>query len=147
MYSLCFYRVQDHETARELVQDIFFSIWERRDALQINGAPEHYLLRAAKLKVMEHFRNAQVRQRYLEEIAVNTRAQENTTENYILLNELRGRLKTYVETLPAQCRRVFELSRQQGLNIHEISVEMVISEKTVKNHLTRALASMRCVLE
>lgn len=147
LYSLAAYRLADEELAKEVVQDVFFSLWERRKTLTIGGEVVHYLYRSVKLKILEHYRTNQIHRRHLDEFALNLHGQENTTENHVMLNELNTQLQHFVQTLPNQCRRVFELSRSQGLNTREIAVEMVISEKTVKNHLTRALSSIRSMLE
>lgn len=48
-------------------------------------------------------------------------------------------LRRIVAELPAQCRRVFELRRLEGLSQREIAQHMGLAEKTVENHLTRAL--------
>ena len=50
------------------------------------------------------------------------------------------RLGTIVAALPVQCRRVFELRKFDGLSHRDIAQRMGLSEKTVENHLTRALA-------
>lgn len=147
LYSLSVYRLGDTDLAKEIVQEVFCSVWERRDVLVIEGLVEHYLLRAVKLKIVEHFRTAQVRERRLTDFAQNLKRAENTTENQVVLNDLRLQIQYFVETLPKQCRRVYELSRSQGMNTREIALEMVISEKTVKNHLTKALSSIRTLLD
>lgn len=146
-YSLSVYRLGDTDLAKEIVQEVFCSVWERRDVLVIEGPVEHYLLRAVKLKIVEHFRTAQVRERRLTDFAHSLKRGENTTENQVVLNDLRLQIQYFVETLPKQCRRVYELSRSQGMNTREIALEMVISEKTVKNHLTKALSSIRTLLD
>ncbi|SDG28955.1 RNA polymerase sigma-70 factor, ECF subfamily [Dyadobacter soli] len=146
LYLAALYRLQDTDLAKELVQGIFVSLWERRHTLVITGEVAHYLSRALKLKILEHYRTEQLHERHLDELARQTDDRENTTENHVLLNELRSRVQQLAQALPDQCRRVFELSRVQGLNTREIAVEMVLSEKTVKNHLTRALASFKAML-
>lgn len=147
LYTICFRKVQDTELAKELVQEVFFSIWQRRESLTVVGPIEHYLVKAIKLKTIEHFRTLVIRRKHLENIGVGQTVVENTTENQLGINELSMQLQQFVQSMPGQCRRVFELSRTEGLNTREIAVEMVLSEKTVKNHLTRALHYLREKLE
>ena len=61
VFAICYNHTHDVEVAKELVQEIFKSLWERRENLQINVSLERYLLRAAKLKVSEYSRNKQLR--------------------------------------------------------------------------------------
>ncbi|MEM0941319.1 MAG: sigma factor [Bacteroidota bacterium] len=56
VYSICRKQINNKEAAEEIVQDIFRSLWERRSTLKLQESLEHYLLRAAKLKVFDHFR-------------------------------------------------------------------------------------------
>jgi DNA-directed RNA polymerase specialized sigma24 family protein len=45
LYALCFYYIKDQEQSKEVVQDIFKSIWERRNELDLEGPVENYLFR------------------------------------------------------------------------------------------------------
>ena len=56
VYAVCYNNILKIELAQGMTQDIFKSIWERRDTLQIKNM-EHYLVRSAKMKVFEYFRN------------------------------------------------------------------------------------------
>lgn len=60
--------------------------------------------------------------------------------------DLRKRVTAALEQLPPQQRRVFELSRLNHLSYKEIAGEMDISEKTVENHLSRALKNIKKTL-
>jgi RNA polymerase sigma-70 factor (ECF subfamily) len=56
------------------------------------------------------------------------------------------RLRVVVAALPGQCRRVFELRKFEGLSHRDVANRMGLSEKTIENHLTRALARITEVL-
>ncbi|ACT93463.1 carboxypeptidase-like regulatory domain-containing protein [Dyadobacter fermentans] len=47
LYSIALCRLEDEDLAKELVQTIFVSLWERRESLVIAGSVSHYLTRAA----------------------------------------------------------------------------------------------------
>src|SRR5690606_16491223 len=111
VYSVCIHHIEDQEIAKGMVQDIFKSIWERKDELLITTSIERYLVRSAKFKVFEYFRNNRLR----EEIALTPDnyccLSENCTENEILYNNLKNKVDQLVDTLPCQCRKVFRMSR------------------------------------
>ena len=48
-----------------------------------------------------------------------------------------------IDKLPEACRRIFLLSKRDGLGNQEIADELGISIKTVKNQLTKAYARLR----
>jgi RNA polymerase sigma-70 factor (ECF subfamily) len=57
-----------------------------------------------------------------------------------------AQLRAIVALLPRQCRRAFELRKFEGLSHRDVAQRMGLSEKTVENHLTRALARIGLVL-
>lgn len=143
MYNTCFHFTGDGAIAEELVQDIFRSLWERRDNLLIDNGIENYLVRAARLKSFEYLRNAAIETRNLREISYTTPATENHTENLIYYNALTEQVGRIVNALPEQCQRVFRMSRENGMNNKEIAHSLAISEKTVENQITKALRTLR----
>jgi len=54
-----------------------------------------------------------------------------------------AKLWTIIDSLPAKCREVFLMSKQKGMKYREISVVLGISEKTVENHISKALRLLR----
>jgi RNA polymerase sigma-70 factor, ECF subfamily len=51
-----------------------------------------------------------------------------------------------VEKLPPGCRKVFELSRVEGLKYREIAEALQISVKTVEIQMSKALKTLRISL-
>jgi RNA polymerase sigma-70 factor (ECF subfamily) len=143
MYNICFHFVGNTAVAEELVQDIFRSLWERRDNLLIDTGIENYLVRAARLKSFEHLRNAATETRNLREISYATSVAENQTENLVYYNALTEQVGRIVSALPEQCQRVFRMSRENGMNNKQIAHSLAISEKTVENQITKALRTLR----
>lgn len=146
LFAFCLNYTNDPHISKGLVQNIFISIWERREELSIQGAAENYLFRAAKLKVAEYFRNKAIRRTNLEKATVNQATSKNNIEDFIYFNELKNRVKEIVSKLPPQCKLVYTLSREGGLKNSEIANQMSLAEKTVENHLTRALNTLRSKL-
>ncbi len=143
VYSVCKYHVQDEDLAQDLVQDIFKSLWERRHKLDVKGEYENYLVRAAKLKVFEHFRNEENKRKHKENIKINASFLENTTEEQVSVSELSHKISTLIGSLPPQSNKVFNLSRNKGLSNKEIATSLSITEKAVEYHITKALGLLR----
>jgi len=145
IYAVCYNNIREMEPAREMVQDIFKSLWERRDTLELT-ATEHYLVRAAKLKTFEYLRNKVAREKHLAQVTRRSHTSTNCTEEQVIFNSLTEQLNTFVETLPRQCQRVYRMSREQGLSNREIASLLFISERAVEYHISRALKTLRTSL-
>ncbi|MCF2492922.1 MULTISPECIES: RNA polymerase sigma-70 factor [Dyadobacter] len=146
VFAVCYNNLQDVEVAKGMVQEIFKSLWERRQELEITVSVERYLLRAAKLKVFEHLRNTKVRREHIQHIRMLECGSAHCTENDVMYNSLKEKVSGLVDTLPNQCRKVFKLSREQGLSNREISQSLLISERAVEYHITRALSTLKANL-
>jgi len=138
VYALCYKSIRSHEDARELTQNIFKSLWERRDQINITGKAEHYLMRSAKLQVINFYRDAQIQRKHLDCLYEEYCDSDNCTENEIMYKQLKDELGVLVAKLPCQCKLVYELSRNKNLSNKEIASKLDISIKTVEYHLSNA---------
>jgi len=143
VFAVCYNQIRETEPAKGMVQDIFKSLWERKDELEITISVERYLLRSAKFKVFEYIRNNKSRKEHTENALSNYCGASHCTENEVMFNNLKNQVDNLVDTLPCQCRKVFKMSREQGLSNKEIASSLLISERAVEYHITRALSTLR----
>lgn len=143
---IAFNQVRDEDTAKSIVQNVFSTLWERRASLAIEGPLENYLVRAVKLSVMDHLRAQSIRRDRLEHFLADYCGSSHCTEDELNFNELNAKVNHLTDQLPCQCRRVYQLSREKGLNNKEIASALLISEKTVEAHLTKALKFLKANL-
>jgi len=136
--------IKDPEQAAEIVNDVFMKLWEDGHLITIESSLKSYIYRA----VINRSINALHKSR--RESVVNVRLDVLPEDSYQLEemeeNELKVRLYTAIENLPDQCRRVFEMSRYEGMKQQEIADRLEISIKTVKNHITIALKQLSAVV-
>lgn len=144
MYSFAVKTVADEEDAKEIVQDVFKSLWERKDTLQLMDA-ERYLLRSVKLKSLEHLRNRAIKRRHHEVIQQHRVGYYE--EDQMHYNELKSQLNNAVESLPRQCKNVYKMSRDEGLTNKEIAVHLIITERAVEYHISKALSVIKSKLK
>jgi RNA polymerase sigma-70 factor (family 1) len=143
VYATCYNTIKEREVAKEMVQDIFKSLWERKDELEIRTSVEHYLVRAAKFKVFEYIRNKTSQKKHVACALEDYCSSTNCTEDAVLYHNLTEKVGHLVDRLPCQCRNVYTLSRTEGLTNKEIASRLLISERAVEQHITKALRFLR----
>ncbi|MDM8173136.1 MAG: RNA polymerase sigma-70 factor [Pseudosphingobacterium sp.] len=142
VFGVCYHYLQDTELAKELSQDIFESLWKRRDSLFIKENAEAYLLKAAKLEVFQYIRKQHIRQKHLHQYAENVSDTDNCTQESVLYGELSTRVEELLEQLPIKRQQIYRLSFQ-GVSRQEIASTFQLSEKSVEYHLYKARAFLR----
>lgn len=139
-------KMRDLAIAEEMVQDIFFDIWNRRETLNVTGELEAYLAVSMKYKVINAQaklnRNAEYQRYLFDHVAL----QDNSTEEWLSFNELREKLSLLVNKLPEKCRITYQLSREDFLTQKEIATKLKVSEKAVEANLSRAKKFIRLAL-
>ncbi|MDN5217309.1 RNA polymerase sigma-70 factor [Fulvivirgaceae bacterium BMA12] len=140
---IAYNQIQDECIVEGIVQNVFISLWERRASLSIKGPIENYLVRAVKLAALDHIRTQINHRKHLELSLANHCGKENCTEEKLNFNELTEQVNHLVDQLPCQCREVYRLSREKGKTISQIASTLLIAEKTVEAHLTKALKFLR----
>lgn len=139
IFAVCLQGTRDLCLAEDLMHELFQSLWERKDGLRVHGPVENYLIRAAKLKVMAYHRNTSNRHIHFENAMRGYSGSEDTTENQVSYSFLHEHVTELVEQLPSPCQHVYLMSREKGLSNKIIASKLLISEKTVEYHLTKAL--------
>lgn len=136
--------LKDDEQAKDLVQDVFVDLWNRRHSSNIQVL-SHYLSRAIKFQVLRHLRDGKLQEHHLR-LAQKVQF-ANETEEMLNFQELETQLQDALAILPPKCREVFFLSRYQCLSHKEISTRLNISTKTVEAQISKALSVIRTRIE
>jgi len=144
LFRLCCKLIGDRNEAENIIHDIFESLWKRRDSLRITSSPEAYLTQAVKLKTLKYFRDNADRQLCVgaspEE---NSRLSQDSTEQTVFYNDLKEKIEVLVDRLPNQCRNVYRMSQEEGLNNKQIADVLLISESAVEQHKSKARTFLR----
>ena len=143
LLSIACKKVDDHETAREFVQDVFVSLFKLRDSINPQISVLAYLHVALKNRVLNHYRHQSVHKRYEQYVAQQEIQLTDNTASQLHTKELETHLKEEIRKLPQQCRTVFLLSREEGLPHKEIANTLNISVNTVEQHMRKALRILR----
>lgn len=136
------------EDAKDVVQEVFVKIWNKKSKIIIHTNLNAYLYRTLKNACIDFLRknkNSIIEPLKLElrEKRLNLYALRDDASTAIIEQELEKEIQYAISLLPEKCKQVFVKSRIDGLRHREISEEMNISVKTIENHMTKALKHMR----
>lgn len=131
--------VKDKAVAEDVIADLFLKLWLHRAKLAEVNNIRGYLNRLAINISINCLRRDKLQDTVLHKIYLDVPAGNNEVELQVSANELRGVINRAVQALPEQRRKVYELSRHEGLDRSAIAARLGISENTVKNQLRLAL--------
>lgn len=146
LFTVAANKTGEAEEAEEIVQDIFISLWQRRESIEITTTLEAYLAVCVKYRVLKVLATRYRFQKYVDHSAGSITENNNSTLEWLEFTELKSTLEALVSNLPEKCRLVYRLSREHGLSQKQIASECEISEKTVEAHIGKALKVLRTQL-
>jgi len=129
--------------SEELVQDVFLKIWEKREKLDSSKNIKAFVFKIAVNTIYDFIRRKNLEQAFHD----FSRSQEGSpapnTWHEVIWNEMLENLDELVAQMPDQRRRIFKLSRKEGLSSEEIARQLNLSRRTVENQLYRATAFLK----
>lgn len=134
------------EEARDLIQELFSTLWNRRDTLPDTHNLSGYLYTTLRNRILDFVAHQQVEHKYLRSLQNFITEANFITDRQVRERELTRLIEDAVNELPPKMREVFLMSRQAGKSHKEIAEELNISESTVKNHIKAALKVLRTKL-
>lgn len=136
--------LNDPEEAREIVQQVFTKIWEGRDEIDPDGSLKAYVFTITQNLSINKLRRKKVESKYVEiHKLVYVENMEFSAQESLIGKELEGQIAISIRKLPTECRKIFELSRIEGLKYKEIAAALDLSVKTVEAQMSKALRSLR----
>jgi len=135
--------VNDRELAEEMVHQVFLKILERKEPLKIHTSVKAYLFRSVNNECLNHLKHQNVKQNYQNYATDNKENHVETPSGMLAYKELEKCLTEAINTLPEQCRTIFQLSRFEELKYMEIANQLGISIKTVESQMSKALKRLR----
>ncbi|MCW3464409.1 RNA polymerase sigma-70 factor [Chitinophaga nivalis] len=139
-YQTAINMIHLRDVAQDIVQEVFFKIWEKRYELHIVSV-KAYLQQATRNRVLNAIRDFKTDGEFYNRLAQIT--VELLQENHVLLREHEQLLDMLIRTLPDDCRETFRLSRIENLTYKEIAVRLQVAEKTVEKRISKSLQHFR----
>lgn len=146
-------RIGEASVSEDLVQNIFLSLWRRREDLDPGTSVKAYLFGAARNESIDYRKRRKVRDDWEQEKKRNAQSDIDLVPGPARQiigpmedaekRQLQEELQKGISELPRRRREVYVLSRHHGLTYNEIAAVMGISAKTVDNQMVEALKFLR----
>ncbi|MCU0473741.1 MAG: RNA polymerase sigma-70 factor [Bacteroidales bacterium] len=135
--------VKDHDTGEEIVQELFFRLWQDREKIKIESSLNGYLFRAVHNRCLHLIEHNRIVEKHAQEISYKQTSNVENPSEIIQYKELQAKIARILEKLPERCGRIFCMNRFDGLKYAEIADKLSISVKTVEADMGRALREFR----
>lgn len=140
--------VKSEYDAEDIAQEIFLKLWKTPSLWNEDGiSMDSYLYKMAKNKVIDLMRQRYSESGYLMNDSFDTGlseiAQDDTTLSDIYYKEVRLILELSLEQMPEQRRKIFKMSREEGMTNQQIADQLNLSVRTVEHHIYLALSELK----
>lgn len=138
--------LNDEVMAEEVVQQVFYKVWEKREQLTFDTSAKAYLYKSVYHHCLNLKKHHKVKQEYVvHTIRTGTEVQTGDAGD-ITRKEMGQLIQNAINSLPEQCRLIFQMSRFEELKYREIADRLHISVKTVEAQMGKALKQLRSLL-
>ncbi len=135
--------LKSNDDAEEVVSDVFIALWQKRQTLTSIESPLLYIYTAVKNRAL----NVLAKQKRQEaadasQWLVPLNSVSFNPEQLMISQETVIRIRKAIDELPARCRLIFLLIKEDGLRYREVAELLNISIKTVEAQMAIAMRRM-----
>jgi len=142
LYVIAYRRLGDEELAKDIVQDVFVYFWKERQNININESLEGYLRRSVQYQIIAHFRKHTIHSKALSFLLEKMNEVEVNIRDILTEQDFANTVNSEVKEMPDTMQEIFKL-RFKDQSIKEISEQLGLAEKTVRNNISIGLVRIR----
>ena len=146
-YSLlcnyAFKYLRDMDKCEEIIQDLFYTVWDKRGEIKIQTSVKSYLYRSVYNNSINYLKHRSIEYRYRQHVMESDNNTSPEVTNEIFADELSEIIENTLNELPERSRTIFNLNRFEGLKYHEIAEKLSLSVKTIEANMSKALKLFR----
>lgn len=146
LYAYINSRIRQTEDSRELIQEIFESMWLRRESLNV-ASLKHYLFSAVRFMTFRYIHKKGLRERYAQHFVLFETAWYTLEDPDHDKYTLRDKIFKALHGLPERCQLAVKMRLSENLSNSEIAERMNITRKTVEVYMSRAMSHLRVTLK
>lgn len=135
--------LKNEEDAEDLLQEVFAKVWESRKDIKEHLSFNSFIYTITYHAILKFFRSKGREKKYLDQYSNKIEKFVDDTDHKIDYQLVLDQIMHYLEEVPERRRRIFIMSRFEGITNDKIAEELNISRKTVENHIHKVLKFLR----
>lgn len=143
MYAHVYKMLRNREETKDLLQDLFSSLWLKAADINEQTKLSGYLYLSARNRVFNLIQHHKVKNDYLSSVVKFLSEAGTETMERLDEKDLINAIESEIQNLPPKMREIFELSRKANLTHKEIAEQLNISDQTVRKQIQNALRILR----
>ena len=143
LFQLACKRLRSKDDASDIVQEVFLSLWNNVQQIEIEDSLGAYLFVSLRNKIFNHYEKQSIRLKYLLAQPFHPVQSEELIWSHLSSKELRSVVAAEVSRMPAKMKEIYLLSREQQLSISDIAELLSLAPQTVKNQIHRSLERIK----
>ena len=145
LIRFCWRYTKDEEISRDIVQDVFVTLWDKRATLDPEKSLLAFMYTMVRNKALNFFRDSH----YCDGVSADEHIAEKDPgpDEQFDYDRLEQHVKQWIDDLPPRRRQAFKLSRFERLTHAEIAQIMNLTPRTVNTHVMLALRDLRGKLQ
>lgn len=147
LYVHAYKKLQDEGQAKDVLQDVFATLWFKRASDFQSNNLGGYLYTAVRNKIFDLFAHEQVKTKYIHSLDAYLKTHTSVpTDHLVREHELKAYIEKEIQALPPKMKQIFELSRKDHLSYKEIAEKLNTSENNISKQLNSALRVLKTKL-
>lgn len=143
VYSKALFICKIPATAKDIAQQVFLKLWEKKEILSSVDYPETWLLQLARNQVLDTLKRTAHQDKYVQYIKEVFQEEQASPERLLIHRQRSVLIRQSLAELTPRQREVYLLHREEGYTYQEIAEQLHMSRDTVKEHLSNALTRIR----
>lgn len=128
--------------AEDLTQDVFVRLWGVRQTI-CEATIKSFVFTVANNIIIDHLRRYMHRKAYNDYMTCFGEHSSDATTERVMADDLAESELRIVTAMPPKRRKVYMLSRFDGMSIDDIATELGMGRRTVETHLFIGRRAMR----
>lgn len=146
LYGFAFSLLKNHEDSKEIIQEAFIRVWEKRQEIDSSKSFKSFLFKISYNLIIDQLRVRLKDNEYREFLVRYFESEKFELKTNIDYEIIKNKIQDAVGELPEKRKQIYSLSREVGLSHKEIASKLGISVKTVENQIGLALKHIKARL-